>query len=135
MIEARHYLSELKARLAASATIVAVEAVGERASTDRGYFRARLTLANGDFLEVSEYFVIQAGTATTLEYRYQWMDYARQKLIRRWDNAEHFPNLPHFPHHVHVGDQELVAPGSAMSIMALIDLIERELGGQTEHQP
>jgi len=38
VIEARHYLSELKARLAASATIVAVEAVVERASTDRGYY-------------------------------------------------------------------------------------------------
>ena len=48
-------------------------------------------------------------------------------------NAEHFPGLPHFPHHVHVGDQESVAPESALSIVALVGLIERELGEQIEH--
>jgi hypothetical protein len=74
---------------------------------------------------------IQAGRPATQEYRYQWMDHARQKLIRRWDNAEHFPELPHFPHHVHAGDQEMAAPGSAMSIVALVGLIERELNEQT----
>ncbi len=131
MIEAQKYLSEVKARLAASPAIVTVAVVAERASTDRGYFRARLTLANGDFLEVSEYFVILAGRPSSVGYRYQWMDGARQKLIRRWDNAEHFPDLPQFPYHVHIGDQELVVPGSALSIVALIDLIGGELGEQT----
>ena len=135
MKEALLYLSDIKTRLAASLAVVAITIAAEHVSEDRGYFRACLTLVNGDFLEVSEYYVIQAGVPTTQEYRYQWMDHARQKLIRRWDNAEHFPDLPHFPHHVHVGDQGSVAPGSALSIVALVDLIERELGEQTEHKP
>ena len=86
-----------------------------------------MTLANGDFLEVSEYFVIQSSSPTTVEYRYQWMDHGRQKLLRRWDNAEHFPGLANFPHHVHVGDKGQVVPGRMLSIIELIDLIEHEL--------
>lgn len=135
MKEALRYLTDIKTRLAASPAVAAITVVAEYASEDRGYFRARLTLVNGDFLEVSEYFIIQADMPATQEYRYQWMDQARRKLIRRWDNAEHFPDLPHFPHHVHVGDQESVAPGSSLSIVALMGLIERALGEQTERKP
>jgi hypothetical protein len=98
--------------------------VSEQVLEDRGYFRARLSLANGDFLEVSEYVVVQAGKTTTAEYRYQWMDSAQRALIRRWDNARHFPHLPHFPHHVHVGEEKQLVPGQALSILDLIDLID-----------
>jgi hypothetical protein len=126
-MEARHYLNELKTRLATSTAIIAIEGVTEREIKDRGYFRARLSLANGDFLEVSEYFIIRVGKPETLEYRYQWMDNSKQKLIRRWDNARHFPELPSFPHHVHVGEEKQVVSGQAMSILDLVELIEQEL--------
>lgn len=128
-MEARHYLNELKTRLATSAAIIAIEGVTEREIKDRGYFRARLSLANGDFLEVSEYFIIRAGKSETKEYRYQWMDNSKQRLIRRWDNARHFPELPNFPHHVHVGEEKQVVSGQAMSILDLVELIEQELAG------
>lgn len=132
MIEARHYLSDVKTGLATSADITVVEVVAERASGDRGYFRARLILANGDFLEVSEYFVVQAGKPSTVEYRYQWMDLALPRLVRRWDNAGHFPDLSNFPHHVHEGDDKQVVPGRALSILELIDLIEQELDSKLD---
>lgn len=122
----RRYLNEVKARLATSAVIATIDVVSEQVLEDRGYFRARLSLVNGDFLEVSEYFIVQAGKTVTAEYRYQWMDSAQQALIRRWDNARHFPHLPHFPHHVHVGDEKQVVPGQMLSILDLIDLIEQE---------
>ena len=128
-MEARHDLNELKARLATSAAIIAIEGVTEREIKDRGYFRARLSLANGDFLEVSEYFIIRAGKPETKEYRYQWMDNSKQRLIRLWDNARHFPELPNFPHHVHVGEEKQVVSGQAMSILDLVELIEQELAG------
>jgi Family of unknown function (DUF6516) len=126
-MEARHYLNELKTRLATSTAIIAIEGVTEREIKDRGYFRARLSLANGDFLEVSEYFIIRVDKPETLEYRYQWMDNSKQKLIRCWDNARHFPELPNFPHHVHVGEAKQVVPGQAMNIFDLVELIEQEL--------
>lgn len=58
------------------------------------------------------------------------MDGSKQTLIRRWDNARHFPELPHFPHHVHMGEEKQVVPGQALSILDLIDLIEQELGNK-----
>lgn len=128
MTGARDYLDAVAARLTTSPAVMAIQGVSERDGMDRGYFRARLSLSNGDFLEVSEYFVIRDGQPQTLEYRYQWMDGERQALVRRWDNARHFPHLPGFPNHVHMGGEERVVPGSVLSILDLIDLIEQELG-------
>ena len=128
MNEARRYLAEVKTRLAISRCIAQIEVVAERTLQDRGYFRARLLLTNGDFLEVSEYVVIRGNKAETREYRYQWMDAMKQKLIRRWDNARHFPGLPQFPDHVHMADEKQVVSGQTLSILELIGQIEQELG-------
>ena len=46
---------------------------------------------------------------------------------KRWDNVEHFPGLPHFPHHVHMGEEAHVEPGRPLSILALLDMLEQEL--------
>ncbi|WP_295578716.1 DUF6516 family protein [uncultured Lamprocystis sp.] len=127
MISPARYLEELKARLVGSAVVGQVSVVSERIISDQGYFRARITLTNGDFLEVSEYFVVQGEIHQTLEYRYQWMDANRRVLVRRWDNARHFPDLPGFPDHLHVGGEETVLPSRSMSILNLIDFLEEEL--------
>src|SRR5512136_1842156 len=99
------YLQDIKTKLLLSPIVASFRISSERALTDRGYFRARLRLINGDFLEVSEYFSLQAGHCVTQEYRYQWMNASQNQLIKRWDNAEHFPDLPHFPHHIHIGSE------------------------------
>lgn len=121
------YLSEIKAKIAASAVVRSAEVVTERALLDRGYFRVRLTLSNGDFLELSEYVVLGTETLTTVEYRYQWMDAEQARLIKRWDNARHFPHLANSPYHVHVGHEGRVIPGKPMNIPELIELLEHEL--------
>jgi len=121
------YLAEVKARLATSPVVASISIVEEWALPDRGYFRARLVLSNGDFLEVAEYFVVQEGDCVPRRYRYQWMDATQQMLRRRWDNVEHFPDLPNFPHHVHVGEEESVEPSEPLSILELVALLEREL--------
>ncbi|PIY36550.1 MAG: hypothetical protein COZ06_35925 [Armatimonadetes bacterium CG_4_10_14_3_um_filter_66_18] len=127
MTESTSYLVGIKSRLVASSAVVSVEVVQEHALPDRGYFRARLTLANSDFLEVAEYFVVEEGLCQTIRYRYQWMDQSKQVLKKRWDNVEHFPGLPNFPHHVHEGEESLAEPGRSVSIVELIGLIEQEL--------
>ena len=124
----QQYVADIKAKLVASAAVATITIVEERLLPDRGYFRARLTLSNSDFLEVAEYFVVEAGRCMTRRYRYQWMDGAQYRLRRRWDNVEHFPDLPNFPHHVHVGEESRVEPGRLLSIIALIEGIEQELG-------
>jgi len=69
LTESTSYLVGIKSRLVASSAVVSVEVVQEHALPDRGYFRARLTLANSDFLEVAEYFVVEEGLCQTIRYR------------------------------------------------------------------
>jgi hypothetical protein len=126
-MNAKDCLEKIKARLILSVVVRSVAIVSERALDNRGYFRARISLANGDFLEVSEYFFAGPDECQTIEYRHQWMDGAKTRLIRRWDNARHFPELANFPHHIHVAIETNAVPGKFMSIVALIDFLEAEL--------
>jgi hypothetical protein len=129
-MKSEDYLTEIKSRLVTSPIISSIEAiVQEWTLTDQGYFRARLELNNGDFLEVAEYFVIENEQCVTRRYRYQWMDQRRVVLRKRWDNVEHFPGRPNFPHHVHTDDRSAV-PGYPLSILDLIGVLEKELSAE-----
>ena len=121
------YLTAIKAKLVNSVIIKHFDIVQEYVIREQGFFRARLTLQNDDFLEVAEFFQEFQGEVQTVEYRYQWMDHDRQLLRKRWDNATHFPGLANFPHHVHVGLTGVVEPGRLLSIIELVNLIEQEL--------
>jgi len=127
IMEARQYLENIKSRLISSSVIAAFTIVEELDFGDRGYFRARVTLSNDDFLEIAEYFKIMENIVTTTRYRYQWMDCDRSNLRKRWDNVPHFPNLPNFPHHIHVESEENVISGDSLSIQELLDILEQEL--------
>jgi Family of unknown function (DUF6516) len=121
------YLTEIKAKLITGSIIISITVVEEYALPDRGYFRARLGLSNDDFLEVAQYFVLEDGMCVTRRYRYQWMDQSQQVLRKRWDNVEHYPHLPNFPYHIHVGEESIVEPGQLVSIIELLDILEQEL--------
>ncbi|MCG8367682.1 MAG: DUF6516 family protein [Pseudanabaenales cyanobacterium] len=121
------YIATVKTKLNSSRIVELVEIVDERVLLIRGYFRARLVLTNGDFLEIAESFTIQDDQHITLDYRYQWMNTSKQALKKRWDSVKHFPSLPNFPHHVHIGSESNVEPGQSRSIIELIDFMEAEL--------
>jgi hypothetical protein len=126
-MNAEVYLIAIKAKLVSSVIVRHVEIVQDYVINEQGFFRARLTLQNDDFLEVAEFFQEFQGMVQTVEYRYQWMDQGRQVLRKRWDNATHFPGLANFPHHVHVGLTGVVEPGRLLSTIDLVDLLEQEL--------
>jgi hypothetical protein len=122
------YLVAVKEKLNASLIIASIEIVDERILLNRGYFRARLTLTNNDFLEIAESFTIQDNQLITLDYRYQWMDVSKKILKQRWDSVKHYPNLPNFPHHVHIDSESNVESGQCRNIIEFIDFIESTLG-------
>ena len=126
-MEAGLYLESIKLALVSSPIVRDIVIIRERGLPDQGFFRARLTLQNGDFVEVTEYFVVETGSVHTVEYRYQWMDAMQQSLRKRWDNAEHHRSLSSFPHHVHIGREDHVEPGQLLSIADLISIIESEM--------
>ncbi|GAX35338.1 toxin-antitoxin system TumE family protein [Nodularia sp. NIES-3585] len=126
-MEIQDYINTVKIKLATSCIIIKIAIVEEKILLDRGYFRARLTLVNNDFFELAESFTIIEGHFVTLGYRYQWMDEQKEKLRKRWDNVQHFPNLPNFPHHVHIIEENNVEPSQSRNILELIEFIEKEL--------
>jgi hypothetical protein len=121
------HLNETELALLSSPVIREFYTVMAWTNTDDGYIRIRATLLNDDFLEASEYFVQEGTTVIPVDYRYQWMDQSKKLLRRRWDNTPHFPELPNFPHHVHVGDETAVEPGYSFTIIELLKLLEEEL--------
>ncbi|CCI05417.1 conserved hypothetical protein [Microcystis aeruginosa PCC 7941] len=126
-MEIADYIPLVKRKLSESSIVNSFAIVDERILFDRGYFRARVLLTNGDFLEIAEAFTSIDQRIVTISYRYQWMDASKQKLRKRWDNVEHFPDLPNFPDHVHVGDELNVQPGESRNILQIITVIEREI--------
>ncbi|MBE9112446.1 hypothetical protein IQ273_23925 [Nodosilinea sp. LEGE 07298] len=101
--------------------------VTEMLLLDRGHFRVRITLTNGDFVEASEFFRIFKNQIEQQRYRYQWMDAKQKQLKKRWDNAPHFPHIESFPHHVHIGQDDNVGSSQMLGISGLIAVLEEEL--------
>jgi len=130
-MDAGDYLAEVKAKIVASALVVTVDVVEEWTLPGRGYFRARFVMSNGDFLELAEYFVVVDESLQTMRYRYQWMDGERTVLRRRWDNVEHYPDLPGFPDHIHLGEGGGVVSGQRLNILQVLDSIETTIGEGT----
>ncbi len=118
------YIAKIKVRLLNSPIIEVCTVVDQHFSSDRGYFRVRFSLKNGDFLEASEYFYIQDEQIIQARYRYQWMDSSQKILRRRWDNAPHFQEITTFPHHVHVDRENNVMPSHSFGILELLDTLE-----------
>jgi len=64
----------------------------------QGYIGGKIIFENGFLLEFME--VVDSGQSAKMKYRYQCMDKA-QKLLFRYDNAPHHPQVSSFPHHRH----------------------------------
>jgi len=122
------YLNAIKERLVTAPIVASFEIMRERTTSGDGHLRARLVLENGSQLEFSEYMQRSRdrGGIEVITYSYHWAD-ANNVLLKRWDNAPHFPDLPGFHHHVHDEDTGKVSPGKPMSIFAILDKLADEL--------
>jgi hypothetical protein len=123
----QEYLNAIKTRVNSSKMIFFTRIIKEKVTTKDGYIRIKFVLNNGQFLELMEYFVLERDRCITDTYRYEWIDESQKVLIKRWDNVEHLPELANFPHHLHVGMGKSVKPSRTLSIIEVIELIEKEL--------
>jgi hypothetical protein len=70
---------------------------------DKGAIRARLRFYDGSSLELSEEIEVKGDEVVKLRYSYHYQK--GDRLVFRYDNAPHHPELPTFPHHKHVDDR------------------------------
>ena len=59
------------------------------------------------------------------KYSFHWQD-ADGRLCKRWDNANHHPELRTFPNHVHDGAEDNVLPHGPVSIEEVLAVIAVE---------
>jgi len=81
--------------------------------------RIRVRLASGGLLEINEAVIVESGALVCLGYRYHCQD-AQNRLIFRYDNTPHFPDLPSFPHHKHLPDH-VIATEKPMVLRAIAE--------------
>jgi hypothetical protein len=73
-------------------------------------------------LELAERVEVQAGEIVVTKYRHHWQNQAGF-LIKRWDNAPHYPQVASFPHHLHDGLEDNVVahpPVHALQVLRLV---------------
>jgi len=121
------YLERIKDRLLTDPVVQNFHIVRQREALFDGFIRVRVTLQDDSFLEFSEYVQRTANDdIVIIKYSYHWAN-AQGDLIKRWDNAAHFPDLPGFPHHVHDGVVEQVLPARPVDIFVILDVIAQTI--------
>jgi Family of unknown function (DUF6516) len=99
----------------------------EDATGQIGFMRYRLTLSNDDLLELTERIEVRARAIVVTKYRHHWQDHTG-RLIKRWDNAPHYPHVPSFPHHLHDGAEDNVVEHPPVDALQILHLIMESMG-------
>jgi hypothetical protein len=83
------------------------------------YYKVKVLITNKSTFFASEY-------KDTIErnYSFHWQD-EDNKMIIRWDNAPHYPNLATFPHHKHLPN--MVEECQEMTLQEALDFIKSVL--------
>lgn len=107
------YLRQIDELLSTSPMVSAVEVL-RRSVRDTELekvlnYRYRAILVDGGMIELSERGIEIQGELAITRYRHHWQD-GRGRLIKRWDNAPHHPEIDTFPHHLHEGDRVVSHP-------------------------
>jgi len=124
MIE--RYMSDLDVLISASPSIVDIDII-RRDIRDTGLektalFRYRIKLIDESLIEITERILEERGELTTTKYRYHWQT-GSGKLIKRWDNAPHHPEIDTFPDHLHDGSEENVKSFRKMNALEILTVI------------
>lgn len=96
----RQYLEEVESAIRNLQGVYVERYQEEILTAKRVNLRIRIRFLQGFLLELNEAVVLEAGTIKHLGYRYHFQD-QRNRLIFRYDNTPHFPDLENFPHHKH----------------------------------
>jgi hypothetical protein len=103
MTTLHNYLSRIEATIRSRGDIVPQGLSIEAESSLIGHIVDRLIFHDGSFLAVEE--VVFAADHKVEKLRYSYHYQKGDRLIFRYDNAPHHPELPTFPHHKHVDDR------------------------------
>lgn len=120
------YFDAVEARLIQSPVIVSYQILRREIASADGKLRIKAALHDGGLAELFEYVGESDGHIRVLKYSFCWQD-VQGKLRRRWDNAPHYPTLPHTPHHVHNADSSVQSMAEIPNMFSILEEIEDAL--------
>lgn len=132
-----HYLDEINDALSSYEWVEFVETI--RCDLQENdlkrilFYRFHVHLSDDGRLEIVERIIESKddGKMFSTKYSFHWQD-KHGTLIKRWDNAPHFPDLEGFPHHIHIGENDTVVPGKPIKALEMIAEVDRELSDAVE---
>jgi hypothetical protein len=82
----------------------------------------RLRFHDGSLLDFDEVVLLRDEQIVKLRYAYHYQNQSGE-MIFRYDNAPHYPNIPTYPHHKHVGSD--VEPAQVPDLSEVLRQIEQ----------
>jgi len=111
----KEHFDTVELLLIQSSAILAYQIVRQEIGLTDGNLRLKITLKDNGTIELFEYVAEKNQEFELLKYSFHWLD-VQGKLVKRWDNAPHYPNLANAPHHIHNRD------GTVSSVTAIPDI-------------
>jgi hypothetical protein len=99
--------------------------IAQAFDTYRGLFRGRIFFWDGSHLTIDEIIDTEAGYPEIVRYSYTYVK--DDKHIFRYDNAPHYPELANFPHHKHIGPNEIPEASEPPTLSQIFREIEQIL--------
>ena len=122
----RQYIEESILLLIISPVVESFKVIKRRETETDGYLRVRAVVTDETLLEISMYCQLTEANVRLIGYRFHWQD-KEAKLVKRWDNAKHHPELKTFPYHMHVCEDENVKESRSMDLWEVLRILESEV--------
>ena len=102
------YLKDIESAVRKLSDVYVEQYEEECLTPNRVNLRIRIRFAGGCLLELNEAAIVEQRNIRHLGYRYHFQD-EKNKLIFRYDNTPHYPDLKSFPHHRHSSSEVITA--------------------------
>ena len=119
----KDYFSEIQNLLRRSAFIENVDVKYEAKSKTVGLIYGNIGMVDGSTLQFLELIDRKDNEIIRPKYRFHFMDSA-DKMIFRYDNAPHHPEVPTYPHHKHIRDEEKPKQSKEIGLRDVLSEIE-----------
>lgn len=116
----REYFASIQAGVLAAPHVIQSDLSFDEVSETECYIRGILTLTGGFEFHLAEYIVIEP-EIKRLKYRYH-LQTSKDKLVARWDNAPHHPEVSTHPNHYHTADGK-IKRSDAMDVLKALEAV------------
>lgn len=120
------FFHEIESHLLQNPIFKAYTIMRSEVAFSEGKLRIKSLLQDGGTAEFFLYVQETKGDIHLLKYSFHWQDEHAQ-LIRRWDNAPHYLDLPNAPHHIHESDGSVSCADILPNIFQIFQEIEDRL--------